>query len=163
MAWTGIVGTQIIGPFFFDGSVNRETYSQMLVDNILPELHRYHLDSLDLCYQHDGAPPHIPLEVRQCLDENFNSWIGRLAGERKILDWPPRSPDLNMIDFFLWGVLQHKVYQETHESIDAVTNAVVQEANEITQETLERVQHNLIKRLHKCIEQNGGLFEHLLK
>lgn len=163
MAWAGIVGTQIIGPFFFDANVNRDTYLQMIVDNILPTLNRRDMDSQDVCCQHDGAPPHIPREVRQCLDENFRSWIGRGEGRNKILAWPPRSPDLNMLDFFLWGVLQHRVFQGEHASIESIMEAIIEESNNITEDTLERVQRHLIKRLHKCIEQNGGIFEHLLK
>lgn len=134
MAWAGILNTTIIGPFFFDANVSGETYVEMLTDYILPEIHRRGFDSMDICYMHDGAPAHIPSYVRQCLDDNFSSWIGRGEGTSKLIPWPPRSPNLNMLDF-----------------------------RNIRTDQLERVQENLVKRLRRCIQEKGELFEHLLK
>jgi hypothetical protein len=45
-------------------------------------------------FQQDGAPPHP------------GRWIGRAAP----LPWPPRSPDLTPLDFFLWGFVKDRVY-----------------------------------------------------
>lgn len=163
MAWAGILDTTIIGPFFFDANVSGETYEEMLTDYILPEIHRRGFDSIEICYMHDGAPAHITRDVRRCLDDNFHSWIGRGEGERKLLAWPPRSPDLNMLDFFLWGVLAHRVHMVEYDSVDELSDAVTRESNQIPEEMLERVQEHLLKRLRKCIEVNGGLFEHVLK
>lgn len=163
MTWAGIIGTEIIGPFFFDANVTGETYLDMLLGHILPSLHRKGFDSADICYMHDGAPAHITAPVRQCLDENFHSWIGRGNGYRKLMDWPPRSPDLNMLDFFLWGVLEHRVHIQEHSSIEDLSNAIAIEIDGIQPYVLVRVHQNLLKRLRKCIEVNGQLFEHLLK
>lgn len=163
MTWAGIIDKQIIGPFFFDANVTGETYLDMLLGNILPELHGIGLDSANICYMHDGAPAHITRDVRQCLDENFHSWIGRGNGTGLLLNWPPRSPDLNMIDFFLWGVLHHRVHMQEYESIEDLSNSIANEIDDIPPEVLDRVQNHLIKRLRKCIEVNGQLFEHLLK
>lgn len=112
---------------------------------------------------HDGAPAHTTAEVRQCLDENFHCWIGRGNGAEKIMDWPPRSPDLNMLDFFLWGVLTHRVHIVEHQSLDDLSNSIINEIDDIPPEVLERVQNHLLKRLRKCIEVEGQLFEHLMK
>ena len=50
-----------------------------------------------LWFQHDGAPPHFALDVRNHLNRRFgHRWIGR-GGP---IPWPPRSPDLNPLDFF---------------------------------------------------------------
>lgn len=168
MAWAGILNTTIIGPFFFDANVSGETYVEMLTDYILPEIHRRGFDSMDICYMHDGAPAHIPSYVRQCLDDNFSSWIGRGEGTSKLIPWPPRSPNLNMLDFFLWGVLQHRVNVTTKLSDNVTTimevqNGVIDESRNIRTDQLGRVQENLVKRLRRCIQEKGELFEHLLK
>ncbi|KAJ4442613.1 hypothetical protein ANN_04202 [Periplaneta americana] len=64
--------------------------------------------SRDLLFQQDGAPPHWALEVRRTLDNTFSArWIGR-GGP---LAWPPRSPDLTPLDFFLWRFVKDKVYR----------------------------------------------------
>lgn len=163
MAWAGIIDDQVIGPFFFERNVDGNSYSEMLTNYLLPELRRRNIDPMSVCYQHDGAPAHISAGVRQILDENFMSWIGRGVGTGNLCLWPPRSPDLNPLDFFLWGVLQHRVHLIEHPTIEAVEESVIREIQTITPEMLERVHLNLKKRLFKCIEVNGELFEYLLK
>jgi hypothetical protein len=57
-------------------------------------------------FQQDSAPPHYHRDVRKCLNTHFpGRWIGRAA---QIL-WPPCSPDLTPLDFFLWGFVQDQV------------------------------------------------------
>ena len=34
------------------------------------------------------------------------------------LEWPPRSPDLTVPDYFLWGYLKSKVYASKPKTID---------------------------------------------
>lgn len=64
---------------------------------------------LNLWYQQDGAPAHYARFVRMFLNQRFpNRWIGRGG---PVL-WPPRSPDLNPLDFFLWGYVKDAVYSE---------------------------------------------------
>ncbi|PNF20181.1 hypothetical protein B7P43_G16983 [Cryptotermes secundus] len=49
-------------------------------------------------FQQDGAPPHYLGEVREYLNTRFpGRWIGREAP----IAWPPRSPGLTPLDFFL--------------------------------------------------------------
>lgn len=160
MAWAGILDTQIIGPYFFDRNVSSDSYMEMLTDFLLPELHRRGIDSNYICYMHDGAPAHRTAEVRQCLTDNFFGWIG--PGDGSFLAWPPRSPDLNPLDFYLWGVLQHEVHKTPAINAEEIQAKVTTEINLIPAETLEKVHGNLKKRLRKCIELNGGHFEHLL-
>lgn len=163
MAWTGIIDETIIGPYFFADNVSGDSYLEMLTDYLLPTLNASGFNSFQICYMHDGAPPHITGPVRQCLDDNFESWIGRGVGENRLLPWPPRSPDLNMLDFFLWGTLQHRVYLNDNETIEDVANTITDEIAEIPAEFLSNTQENLIKRLEKCIEVKGEIFEHLLR
>lgn len=160
MVWSGIINDTIIGPYYFEENVSSETYLEMLVDYLLPELNGRGFNSFQICYMHDGAPAHYTNVVRQCLTDNFSCWIGR--GEGSYLAWPPRSPDLNMLDFYLWGELQHRVNQIENLSVEEVQEKLEQEMYFIGPETLERVHRNLVKRLRMCIQQDGGLFEHLM-
>ena len=58
----------------------------------------------DIIFQLDGAPPHWGLDVRASLNEQFpGRWIGRDGPT----PWPPRSPDLTPLDFFLWGYVKN--------------------------------------------------------
>ena len=49
-------------------------------------------------FQQDGAPPHWGSHVSRVWDAAFpNRWIGRDGPA----PWPPRSPDITPLDFFL--------------------------------------------------------------
>ncbi|GBM55690.1 hypothetical protein AVEN_198696-1 [Araneus ventricosus] len=49
-------------------------------------------------FEQDGAPPHYGNIVREFLDTTFpQRWIGRGA----VMAWPPRSPDITPLDFYL--------------------------------------------------------------
>ena len=99
MVWCGIVKGYLIGPYFFDGNVDRHTCLELLRDH-LPGL----LENVDsaarqrMWLQQVGAPPHFALIVREFLNLNFNGrWIGR-GGP---FEWSPCSPDLTSPDFFM--------------------------------------------------------------
>ncbi|GBM69245.1 hypothetical protein AVEN_134692-1 [Araneus ventricosus] len=61
----------------------------------------------NVCFQHDGASAHKTSSVKQYLVEEFGEQIIGCGGFR---EWPPRSPDLTPMDFFLWGYLKQQVY-----------------------------------------------------
>jgi hypothetical protein len=98
--WMGVIGGVLIGPFIaLPRTVGGNTYLHFL-QNELPGL----LENITLevrkrmIYQHVGAPPHFSRAVRQHLNETFTFWISR-GGK---IPWPPRSPDLTPLDFFVW-------------------------------------------------------------
>ncbi|GBP81365.1 hypothetical protein EVAR_6223_1 [Eumeta japonica] len=100
--WSGIYDGKVIGPFELPENLNGANYLHFL-QNDLPVL----LEDLNLAqrvtmwYQNDGCPAHYDTRVRDHLNNIFPArWIGRLG---PIL-WPPRSPDLNPLDFYYWGV-----------------------------------------------------------
>jgi len=55
-------------------------------------------------FQQDSAPAHRARDT-----------INRLERDRPAFNspdpWPPNSPDLNTIDYKVWGVMQHRIYQ----------------------------------------------------
>lgn len=111
-------------------------------------------------FQHDGAPPHNALAVRRLLDRRYpGRWIGR-GGP---VAWPPRSPDLNPLDYFLWGHLKGKVYTaeeiNTQEELQARIAAAIRT---IIPDMVERAVANLVRRAQCCIEVGGGHFQQLL-
>ncbi|CAH8519229.1 unnamed protein product, partial [Dicrocoelium dendriticum] len=107
MAWAGLTSRTIIGPFFFSQNVTASSYKEMLQTWVIPRLHAEGLLST-VWWQQDGAPAHSARTVSQFLDDTFgHRWIGR-GGP---LEWPARSPDMNPLDFFLWGYLKRRVYK----------------------------------------------------
>ena len=51
-------------------------------------------------FQHDGVPPHYTRHVREYLNEYFPN---RRLGRGGPVAWPPRSPDLTPLDYYLGG------------------------------------------------------------
>ncbi|CAH2010232.1 unnamed protein product [Acanthoscelides obtectus] len=96
-----------------------------------------------LMFQQDGAPPHA-LRVRQYLDQTFpDRWIGR----RGAIEWPPRSPDLSPLDFFMWGHLKSKIYATQPTSLEdlrRIVNECLQITPQILQNVRQRFEQNLI-------------------
>ena len=134
------------------------SYMQMLQTNVIPCLESKGI--LDgIWWQQDGAPPHYASVVRNYLNQKFGShWIGR-GGP---VEWPPRSPDINPLDFFLWGYLKRRVYRNRPASLEELKMNIVNECRTISSETLERVAANCLRRMLLCKENSGGHFEHLL-
>jgi len=99
MIWAGMTSDYLIGPYFFDGLVNAASYLAMLETWFIPQLRdRGLLD--DEWLQHDEAPAHFALSVRDVLNERFPGCsIGRGSPTSLApLPWPPRSPDLTTPD-----------------------------------------------------------------
>ena len=55
---------------------------------------------------------HWHLAVRTFLNVHLpNRWIGRAGQKDQVFcKWPPRSPDLSVCVFFLWGYVKDRVY-----------------------------------------------------
>ena len=110
-------------------------------------------------FQQDGASLHSALIVRNYLHEQFpGRWIGRFGP----IEWPPRSPDLTPLDFFLWGHLKSVVYRNRPRNIDELKEAIRQEIRSIPRETLLRAKRSFLERIELCLQAEGGHFEHLL-
>lgn len=162
MTWVGIINKKIIGPYYFpSGSVTGAAYDAMLRNFLVPELIRREIDPYDVIYMHDGAPSHIPLSVRRYLNDNFEGFIGR--GKDALMNWPPRSPDLNPLDFFLWSFVKANVFKNTTKTIDELKQKIEEALDNVTEEMLVNVQKHIDRRYLRCIELNGKIVEPHLK
>ncbi len=50
--------------------------------------------------------------------------------------WPPQSPDLTPLDFFLWGHLKNKIFVTPPATIEELKRLITVEIQNITQKTL---------------------------
>ena len=156
--WAGILHNQIIGPIFYEGTLTGAKYLSLLQNEIGPLVEDLNTNS-EIWFQQDGAPAHYHNEVVGYLNDVFpGHWIGR-RGE---IEWPPRSPDLNPLDFFLWGYLKQKVYKTCPDSLQVLRQRICQAVQQIPLGMLERVQRAIFYRLGYCQIQLGGSFEHLI-
>lgn len=155
IVWAGVSVNRIIGPFFFDNTVNGVRYLTMLQDWLLPQLSVEERNSIR--FMQDGAPPHWSREVRVWLTANFpNRWMGRGSPN---MQWPPRSPDLSMCDFFLWGYIKSVVYRRKLRSVEELKTAITQAFSTITPEMRQKSTLEYQRRLNQCTRMNGGHVE----
>lgn len=159
--WGGIIGNHVIGPYFFDGTVNGQVYLNFL-QNELPQLLQQlpaH-DRRRMWYLHDGAPVHHTQLINTHLNNEFpGRWIGR-GGPHK---WPPRSPDLTKMDFFWWGYVKEQVYKTPATTKEDMKNRIREVFRTADVNMLHRASRAFEDRIHYCMEVNGGHFEHLIK
>jgi hypothetical protein len=76
--------------------------------------------------------------------------------------WPPRSPDLFICDFCLWGNLKGKVYKNNPQTADALKTEIRNIVRSINGDELQRVFQNLMTRCEACIREHGDHFHHHL-
>lgn len=113
----------------------------------------------NIWYQQDGCPAHYSILARTVLNAMFNDkWIGR-GGP---VNWPPRSPDLTCLDFFLWGYLKEIVYHQVPTTPEDMKQRIKIACREINNEIFDRVHNSFVSRILKCIEVDGQQFEHML-
>jgi hypothetical protein len=129
----------------------------MLRTSILPAI-RQLWGNEPFCFQQDGAPPHYHRDVGSYLDETLLAqWIGR----RGSVEYPPRSPDLTTLDFYLWGSLKGVAYRRKSPTLETLREEIEKSSGTIPVDTLATVARPLVRRNQKCLQANDGHFEHL--
>ena len=159
--WVGLWRDRVVGPFIFNETLNAERYLNFLNTNVLNYLEDVPLIQLrDIWWQQDGAPAHNERRVVNRLNEIFpNHWIGTNGP----VSWPARSPDLNPLDFFLWGYVKNSVYKNHYNNVEELRIAVLRALHGIPRRTIQRVLINGVKkRCRLCIAEDGNIFEHRL-
>lgn len=157
--WCGIYKDRLVGPVVIPQRLTGFNYLQVLNDILDPFLEDMPLADLRrFWFQQDGAPPHYAAVVREHLNVLLpDRWIGR-GGP---VEWPPRSPDLNPLDFFLWGYLKCRVYEDRPETLQELQENIERECANITPATIHAVIREWSARVTQCYVGNGRHFEHL--
>jgi len=86
-----------------DAKINSINYcDNVLEQGLLPDIHCLLND--DFLFQQDGVPAHRSRHTVAYLRSNVSEFIDPE-------NWPPNSPDLNPVDYTVWGALQQMVYR----------------------------------------------------
>jgi hypothetical protein len=104
--------------------------------------------------QQDGAPSHTARNTINFLHQENITFIEPVM-------WPPNSPDLNPVDYAIWGALQEKVYlRRKFTTVDQLKLAIVEEWRKLSQRFIDRSINEWRQRLEKVVENQGGHIEH---
>lgn len=115
---------------------------------------------LKMTFQNDGAPCHFARDVRANLNATFPQiWIGR----GRPIAWPARSPDLNPVDFFIWGYYKELVHHREYNALDELKDKQGDSQEKIKEQvdSFRRLRRHFLKRCRLCIRVGGRNFEHL--
>ncbi len=158
--WGGFSLNTVYGPYFFENTITANAYLEMLRDYLLPGIKTHEDNFEELYYQHDGAPAHYAVSVREFLDREFD---GRIIGRRGQIEWPARSPDLTCMDFYFWGTVKDMVYARKPLTINQLQQFIEDAFDEIAINQIQRrrVIESLEDRYQSCINVEGSQFEHL--
>jgi len=90
------------------------------------------------------------------LDVTFpNRWIGRA----RLTPWPPRSPDITRLDFFLWGYVKDKVFSTPVPDITNWKARITDAFGTVTEDLLENTWREIDYRLDVLSATKGAHVE----
>jgi len=76
--------------------------------------------------------------------------------------WPLNSPDLNLVDYKIWLLMQEKVYKNHAKDISELRERIVATWNELDQRIIDTAVGQWRTHLHACVKALGGHFKHKL-
>ena len=112
-------------------TVTSDRYIRMFENYFLPELRRRGINTASMWFQQDGATAHTARASMTAVRAAFPNHVISRFGD---LPWPPRSPDLSMCDFYLWGFLKLRVYAAKPRTLEELKTATRENIQEIGEE-----------------------------
>ncbi|CAG7818439.1 unnamed protein product [Allacma fusca] len=151
MVWAGVWSGGYIGPFFFAGNVNGESYLRLLRTKVVPALEAHGVLNT-VFFQHDGASPHHTAPVMDYLNSVFGE---RIIGRTSAITWPTNSPDLTPPDFYLWSRINEQVQKKEPPNVRTLKDDIRNEFRTLTVNEIRRSVLNTQKRMNQCIRRGG--------
>ena len=125
LVWCAISADRVFGPYFFENTVKKENYLEMIQTFFWPKILRTS-NYQKYYFQQDGATPHTADKVQNWLTRKFSD---KFLNKKM---WPPRSPDLNPCDYYLWGHLKSVVYNPLPKTLDDLKQNITRDIKKIS-------------------------------
>ncbi|XP_059096817.1 uncharacterized protein LOC131891306 [Tigriopus californicus] len=154
MVWAGVTSCGKKTPLISipEGvKVNQVLYLEMLTEKVLPWAQTQHWDH-SYCFQQDEAPSHTANKVQEWCQKFFPEFWSKEM-------WPPSSPDLNVMDYAIWSILERKVGVKTYSNVEDLKVALLAAWADLDEEVIRRSCGAARKRLNVVIKAKGGYCE----
>lgn len=154
MVWGGVSERGKLPLVFIEKGVkiNSEYYQKEILEPVLkPEAQKLYPNG-DWIFQQDSAPAHASKVNQAWCQANCPKFISSN-------EWPPSSPDLNPLDFCIWGTLESKVNKKQHHNFESMKRALVREWDKLSMDVVRAAIKSWPDRLQAVVDAEGGRFE----
>ena len=161
MVWVGLTRTGVVlGPHFFRPNLDSQEYLRVIRYLVIQrDFRANNIDRHVMWWQQDGAPCHTSNATMRYLRGQFP---GRIMGKRGDWPWPPRSPDLAICDFFLWGHLKLQICNVPHDqqptNLPQLRAAMVSACDNLDQQVIHNAFEGMVSRARRCVNVGGHSF-----
>lgn len=138
--------------FFAKGeTVNQTVYLNVLQTVVKPWMVKVSAGR-PYVFQQDGAPAHTSKAVQDWLASNVHHFWPKDF-------WPPNSPDLNPLDYFVWSVVEADSNKTHHSNVESLRLAVRMAFRNLSKVSLKNACNRFRSRLEAVIASGGGYIE----
>ena len=138
----GVVSSEghVMPPHIFEVGlkVNTKVYLDVLKNVVIP-----------WCSQVAGGRPSV---WQQKLQKECNDFV-------PFSHWPPSSPDLNPLDYFVWSYVENIINMTSHNTKACLIAAICRVFTELPLALVEKACSQLRIRIEAGIEAEGGYIE----
>ncbi|QQP48772.1 Transposable element tcb1 transposase [Caligus rogercresseyi] len=132
-------------------NVNKEVYLDVMQTVVKPLMTQI-ATGRPYLYQQDGAPAHTSNLVQNwCLENLDMVWSKEF--------WPSSSPDLNLCDYYLWGILERDTNKRAYNTVDSLKAAIIQAVANLSREQVAHAVGRFRHRVEAVIVKGGSWIE----
>ena len=113
---------------------------------------KVHLDVLKSVWQQDSAPAHKSKETQAWLQKECYDFV-------PFSHWPPSSPDLNPLDYFVLSYVENITNMTSHNTKASLITAICQVFAELSLALVEKACSQFRIRIEAVIETEGSYIE----
>jgi transposase len=138
--------------FFRKGeTVTREVYLKVLRIVVHPWMEAV-ASGRPYIFQQDGAPAHTSHLIQNWLSDNVDMFWSKDF-------WPPNSPDLNPLDYYVWSVVERQTNKSRHPNVASLRAAIEAAFAAMDRDHLKTACSRFRARIEGVIEAQGGYIE----
>lgn len=143
----------VMPPYFFKKGqmVTKEVYVDILSTVVKPWMEIV-ASGRPYIFQQDGAPAHTSHLVQNWLTDHVELFWSKDF-------WPPNSPDLNPLDYYVWGVVERVTNKSRHPNVASLRAAIEAAFAAMDRAQLKTACERFRDRIEKVIAAQGGYIE----